>query len=112
METMQSMESHYTLCVDTVNGRPLVARIVRYGEKFGPNGSYENHNGMPIVEIRRADVSPRISYLSAFNAELFEALDTSVRWSPDGTLQNALPVQQVEKLVRWLEEQGVISGLV
>ena len=55
MEAMQSMESHYTLSVDTVNGRPLVARIVRYGEKFGPNGSYENHNGMPIVEIRRGD---------------------------------------------------------
>ena len=109
---MQSLENRFTLRVDTVNGRPLIARIVRYGEKFGPNGAYENHNGIPVVEIRRGDVSPRIAYLNAFHAELFEVIDTSVRWSPDGTLKNALPIPQVKKLVRWLEDQGVISGLV
>lgn len=106
------MENHYTLRVETVSGRPLMIRIVRYGEKFGPNGAYENHNGMPVVEVRRADVSPRIAYLNAFNAELFEALDPTIRWSPDGSLQNALPIAQVDRLIHWLEEQGVIEGLI
>lgn len=112
MEALQSLENRYTLRVETVSGRPLIARIVRYGEKFGPNGAYENHNGMPVIEIRRGDVSPRIAYMNAFNSELFEVLDTNVRWSPDGSLQNALPIMEVERLVRWLEDQGVIAGLV
>jgi hypothetical protein len=98
-----------TLELRTVQGRPLLARIVRYGDRFGPGGTYENHNGMPVIEFRRADVSARIAYLDSFNAQLFETLPLDVRFSPDRSLANALPIDELTRLVSWLEHEGVIE---
>src|SRR5262249_5373943 len=75
-----------------------VARLVLYGERFGPNGRYVN-GGRALLEFRRGDVSPSIAYVNSFQIELFESMPTDVRWSPDGTLPNALPIAQVQRLV-------------
>ena len=51
-----------------------------------------------------ADVSPSIAYVNSFQIELFEAMPTDVRWSPDGTLPNALPIAEVQRLVEWIDD--------
>jgi hypothetical protein len=85
----------------TASGGVMVARLVLYGERFGPNGKYVN-NGRGLLEFRRGDVSPSIAYVNSFQIELFEAMPLDVRWSPDGTLPNALPLAEVARLVEWL----------
>jgi hypothetical protein len=86
----------------TASGKEVVARYVLYGERFGPGGRYVN-NGRPLVEFRRADVSPSIAYLNSFQLDLFATIPLDVRFSPDGTLPNALPLAEVQRLVDWVE---------
>ena len=87
-----------TLRLTTASGNVMVARLVLYGDRFGPNGRYVN-GGRALLEFRRGDVSPSIAYVNSFQLELFVALPLDVRWSPDGTLPNALPIAEVERLV-------------
>lgn len=99
----------HTLELKTVQERPLLARIVRYGDRFGPGGVYEHQQGTPVIEFSRADVSSRIAYLEAFNATLFETLPLDVRFSPDRSLANAIPTTELSRLIAWLEREGVIE---
>jgi hypothetical protein len=98
-----------TIRLMTASGNVMVARLVLYGGRFGPNGKYVN-GGRALLEFRRGDVSPSIAYVNSFQIELFESLPTDVRWSPDGTLPNALPLAEVQRLVDWLETHETASG--
>ena len=98
-----------TIHLTTASGNVMVARLVLYGQRFGPNGKYVN-GGRALLEFRRGDVSPSIAYVNSFQIELFEAMPTDVRWSPDGTLPNALPIAEVQRLVEWLETHETTSG--
>ena len=91
-----------TIRLATASGGSMVARLVLYGEHFGPNGRYVN-GGRALLEFRRGDVSPSIAYVNTFQLELFLTLPLDVRWSPDGTLPNALPIAEVQRLVEWIE---------
>jgi hypothetical protein len=91
-----------TLRLTTASGNAMVARLVLYGDRFGPNGRYVN-GGRALLEFRRGDVSPSIAYVNTFQLELFFALRPDTRWTPDGTLPNALPIAEVRRLVEWLE---------
>jgi len=97
-----------TLRVSTASGAELAVRLVLYGEKFGPNGTYVN-GGRVLVEFRRLGVSPAIAYVNAFQLDLFESIRLDIRFSPDGTLPLALPIAQVKRLVDWLEAAGVVT---
>jgi hypothetical protein len=98
-----------TIRLTTASGSVMVARLVLYGGRFGPNGKYVN-GGRALVEFRRADVSPSISYVDSFQIELFESMPTDVRWSPDGTLPNALPLAEVARLLEWVEAHETTSA--
>jgi hypothetical protein len=89
-----------TLRLSTAAGGGIVARLVLYGERFGPGGRYVNGGGM-LLELRRAGVSPAIAYIESYQLDFFTSLPLDVRWSPDGTLPNALPIAEVQRLVRW-----------
>jgi hypothetical protein len=91
-----------TIRLTTASGNVMVARLVLYGARFGPSGKYVN-GGRALLEFRRGDVSPSIAYVNSFQIELFESMPTDVRWSPDGTLPNALPLAEVQRLVDWVE---------
>jgi hypothetical protein len=91
----------------TASGRGVVARLVLYGERFGPNLKYVN-GGRVLLEFLRADVSPSIAYINSFQLDLFEALPLDVRWTPDGTLPSALPIAELQRLIEWLERHQVI----
>lgn len=96
------------LRVATASGVELVVRIVLYGETFGPSNRYTNES-RALVEFRRSGVSPSISYVNAFQLDLFESIALDVRFSPDGSLPLALPIAEVQRLVAWLEAAGAIS---
>ena len=98
-----------TLRLTTASGNVMVARLVLYGDRFGPNGRYAN-GGRALLEFRRGDVSPSIAYVGSFQIELFGSLPLDVRWSPDGTLPNALPLAEVQRLVEWLEAHEAATG--
>jgi hypothetical protein len=97
-----------TLRLTTASGSVMVARLVLYGERFGPNGKYVN-GGRALLEFRRGDVSPSIAYVNSFQIELFHSIPLDVRWSPDGTLPNALPLAEVARLVEWVENHDSTS---
>jgi len=90
-----------TIRLTTASGQVMVARLVLYGGRFGPNGRYVN-GGRALIEFRRGDVSPSIAYVNSFQIDLFESLPLDVRWTPDGTLPNALPLAEVRRLVHWV----------
>jgi hypothetical protein len=94
----------------TASGGEVVARLVLYGDRFGPNGRYVN-GGRPVVEFKRCDVSPSIAYINSFQLDYVGALKRDVRFSPDGTLPNALPLAEVERLLTWLEEHRSTAGV-
>ena len=97
-----------TLRLRTAAAGDVVARLVLYGERFGPGGRYVN-GGRVLLELRRADVSPSIAYVNSFQLELFDTLPLDVRWSPDGSLPLALPIAEVQRLVRWLEDNRAVT---
>jgi hypothetical protein len=97
-----------TIRLTTASGSVMVARLVLYGDRFGPNGRYVN-SGRALLEFRRADVSPSIAYVNSFQIELFLTMPLDVRWSPDGTLPNALPLGEVGRLVEWVEAHEASS---
>jgi hypothetical protein len=97
-----------TLRLKTASGNVMVARLVLYGERFGPNGRYVN-GGRVLLEFRRGDLSPAIAYVNSYQLDLFETLHLDVRFSPDGTLPNALPLAEVRRLVEWLAENRAVQ---
>ena len=67
------------------------------------------NGGRALLEFRRGDVSPSIAYVNSFQIELFESIPLDVRWSPDGTLPNALPLDEVARLVEWIDNHDSTS---
>jgi hypothetical protein len=98
-----------TIRLTTASGSVMVARLVLYGDRFGPNGRYVN-SGRALVEFRRGDVSPSIAYVNSFQIEPFLSMPLDIRWTPDGTLPNALPIAEVQRLVEWLEAHEGATG--
>jgi hypothetical protein len=92
----------------TASGGAVEARLVLYGDRFGPNGRYVNE-GRPVVEFKRCDVSPSIAYINSFQLEYVGSIKRDVRFSPDGTLPNALPLAEVERLLAWLDDHGAAA---
>jgi hypothetical protein len=101
-----------SLFLETASGQQVEARIVRYGEKFGPGGTYLNTGAQPIVEFRRVGVSPAIAYMNSYHVDFFESIPLDVRFSPDGSLKLALPLGEVHRLVEWLRGLGLLDELL
>lgn len=95
--------------LDTASGEKLEARVILYGERFGPAGRYQNTGARPVVEFRRVGVSPALAYVSSYQMSLFETLPLDVRFTPDGSLGLALRLPEVARLVGWLESLGLID---
>jgi hypothetical protein len=93
----------------TAADKVIGVRIVRYGERFGKDYQYTHDSAVPVIEFRLGGVSPRSPFIAAFMPTLFENLSPEVRFSPDGSVHHALPLEETDRLFRWLEEMDVIS---
>ena len=102
-------EQRHSLLFRTAADKVIAVRIVRYGEKFGKDFQYTHDSAVPVIEFRHGGFSPRSPFIAAFMPTLFENVSTDVRFSPDGTVQNALPLTETARLFKWLEEMDVIS---
>jgi hypothetical protein len=97
------------ILLTSASDQKIGARIVRYGQKFGKDLQYTHDSAVPVIEFRLGGWGPRSPFLGAFIPDLFENISQDVRFSPDGSLQNALPLAETERLFRWLESLDVIS---
>jgi hypothetical protein len=99
-----------TITLKSAQGNVIGARLVRYGDKFGKDFQYTHDSAVPVIEFRMGGTSPRCAFLGAFMPTLFRNITAEIRFSPDGTLKNALPLDETERLFRWLSANDVVDG--
>jgi hypothetical protein len=93
----------------SASGKIVGARLVRYGDKFGKDYQYTHDSAIPVIEFRLGGSSPRCMFLGAFLPALFQSTTPDIRFTPDGSLQNALPLYETERLFQWLAANNVID---
>ncbi|MBM3678857.1 MAG: hypothetical protein FJW96_13410 [Actinobacteria bacterium] len=99
-----------TINLKSAGGNVIGARLVRYGDRFGKDYQYTHDSAVPVIEFRMGGSSPRCPFLGAFMPSLFQNISMEIRFSPDGSLKNALPLDETERLFRWLSQNDVIDG--
>ncbi len=99
-----------SILLKTASGTTVGARLVRYGDRFGKDYQYTHDSAVPIIEFRMGGVTPRCSFMGAFIPALFQNISSEIRFSPDGSLKNALPLDETDRLFRWLARHDVIDN--
>ena len=101
-----------TITLRSAQGTLVSARLVRYGDRFGKDYQYTHDSAVPVIEFRLGGASPRCQFLGAFMPSLFQNLTQEVRFSPDGSIRNALPLDETDRLFRWLAEHDIVDDLL
>lgn len=101
-----------TITLKSAQGNLIGARLVRYGDRFGKDYQYTHDSAVPVIEFRMGGTSPRCPFLGAFMPTLFQNITQDIRFSPDGTVRNALPLDETDRLFRWLSSHDVVDELM
>ena len=99
-----------TITLRSAQGNVIGARLVRFGDRFGKDMQYTHDSAVPVIEFRMGGTSPRCTFLGAFMPTLFRNITAEIRFSPDGTLKNALPLDETERLFRWLSQNDIVDN--